>query len=371
MSVATVPAVHIAGHRIGGAAPRRTFVVAEISANHRGSLEEALFLVDAAHAAGVQAIKLQTYTPDTMTLDCDRPEFRLGTGTIWEGRRLHELYGEAHTPWAWHEPIARRAAEHGLVWFSTPFDATAVDFLEALGAPAYKIASFELVDHPLLEKVARTGKPVILSTGMASLDEIDSAVGCLRDAGCRELVLLKCTSAYPAPPESMNLAAMRTLAERYGVPAGLSDHTLGTAVPVAAVALGATLVEKHFTRSRALGGPDGPFSLEPAELKHLVDDVRVAELAIGGPAWAVVGAEDALRVFRRSLFVSRDVQRGEVLDDTNVRSIRPGHGLAPRHWNEIVGRRAARDLVRGAPLAWDDVAREPAANDGRDLPEDA
>jgi len=342
--------VRIGSRTVGTGHP--TYIVAEISANHGGSLDRALELVRAAHAAGADAIKLQTYTADTLTLDSPADLFRV-EGTLWSGRTLHELYTEAHTPWEWHQPIRELARELELDCFSTPFDATAVDFLETLDMPAYKIASFEIVDIPLLTRIAGTGKPVIMSTGMATLEEIVEAVEAVRAAGTGGLALLKCTSAYPAPPYEVNLRTIGHLAETFDVPVGLSDHTLGIAVPVAAVAAGACIVEKHVTTARADGGPDSDFSLEPDEFKAMVDAIRVAERAMGCVQYGVSDAEKSSRVFRRSLFVVKDVKEGEVLSDAHVRSIRPGHGLHPRHLSEVLGRRAACDVARGTPLRWD------------------
>jgi pseudaminic acid synthase len=344
----------IRGTPIGGGA--RTYVVAELSANHGGQLERAIDLVRAAAQAGADAVKLQTYRADTITLDVDNEYFRIDTGSVWDGRNLHALYDEAHTPWEWHEPLRDEALRHGLTWFSSPFDGSAVDLLESLDAPAYKIASFELVDIGLIERVARTGKPVIMSTGMATLAEIDEAVQAARNAGARDIALLKCTSAYPAPPDEANLATIAHLAEAYGVPVGLSDHTLGTAVPVAAVAVGAALIEKHLTLRRADGGPDSGFSLEPHEFAEMVSQVRVAERALGAVTYSPTPAEARARDFRRSLFVVQDIAAGERLTETNVRSVRPGHGLHTRHLPEVIGRTAARAAARGTPLTWDLIA---------------
>jgi N-acetylneuraminate synthase len=349
-----MPGITIQGRRIGPGEP--VYVIAEMSANHHGRYERAERLVRAAAEAGADAVKLQTYTADTMTIDCDAPPFRIGPGTIWEGRSLHELYREAHMPWAWHEPLMALAAELGIAMFSTPFDETAVDLLESLDAPAYKIASFELAHLPLIRRVARTGKPMIMSTGMAVRDEIDEAVAAARDAGCDEIVLLRCNSAYPAPPEQMHLRTIPDLADRYRVAVGLSDHTLGIAAAVAAVALGACVIEKHFTLSRDEPGPDSAFSLEPDELKALVAGARDARAALGEVRYGPSSKEKPSTVFRRSIFVVRDVRAGEPFTDENVRIIRPGVGLHPRHWDAVLGRQAACDLARGTPLAWDHVA---------------
>lgn len=342
--------VEIAGRRIGPGEP--AYIIAELSANHGHDLDQAVRLVEAAHAAGADAVKLQTYTPDTMTIDSDQPWFRIA-GTGWAGRKLYDLYTEAETPWAWHARLKEAAERLGFQLFSSPFDATAVDFLEGLGVPAYKIASFENVDLPLLRRVALTGRPVIMSTGMATLAEIDEAVRTLESAGARELVLLKCTSAYPAPPEEMNLRAIPHLAEAYGLPVGLSDHTLDPTVPVAAVALGAAVIEKHFTLSRDEPGPDSAFSLEPHEFRAMVDSVRMAERALGRVRYGPSSGESGTLALRRSLFVVEDVRRGEAFSPQNVRVIRPGHGLHSRHYEEVLGRVATRDVARGTPLAWE------------------
>ena len=342
----------IDGRPIGGD-DGRTFIIAELSANHGGSLETALQIVAAAAAAGVDAVKIQTYRPDTITIDHDGEPFRIASGTVWDGRTLYSLYEEAYTPWEWHEPIRDAARRHGLTWFSSPFDDTAIDFLESLGAPAYKIASFELVDLGLIQHAAATGKPLIMSTGMATLAEIAEAVGAARSAGATEVALLKCTSAYPAPPEEANLNTIAHLAAAFGLPVGLSDHTVGTAVPAAAVALGATIVEKHVILRRADGGPDSGFSLEPDELATMVEHIRTAEKARGGVIYEPTEREARSRALRRSLFVVEDVGAGEPFTERNVRSIRPGHGLHTRHLPEVLGRRAGRRVARGTPLSWD------------------
>ncbi len=347
----TLNSIVINGRKVGCGEP--TYVIAEMSANHGQSFDKAVELVRAAKEAGADAIKLQTYTPDTLTIDSRRPEFLIGKGALWEGRNLYELYGEAYTPWDWQPKLKQLVDELGLSLFSTPFDDSAVDFLERMEVPAHKIASFELVDTGLLCKVASTGKPVIMSTGMATLAEIDEAVRTLREAGCTQLALLKCTSAYPSPPEEMNLRTIPHLSEAFGVPLGLSDHTLGISVPVAAVALGACIIEKHFTLRRSDGGPDAAFSLEPAEFKAMVAAVRVAEKALGQVNYEVTEKEAASRIFRRSLFVVEDIKAGELFTDKNVRSIRPGHGLAPKHLPSVLGQRAARDTQAGTPLSWD------------------
>lgn len=346
----SAPVFRIGRREIGPGHP--VYLIAEMSANHHQDYEQAAALVRAAKEAGADAIKLQTYTPDTMTLNLRTSEFEIGAGTIWAGKNLHDLYGEAFTPWEWQPRLKALAESLGLDCFSTPFDATAVDFLEGMGVVAHKIASFELVDLPLIRRVAATGKPVIMSTGMGSLEEINEAVAAFRAAGGRELALLKCTSAYPSRAEDMNLRALPDLAARFDVVAGLSDHTLDLPVPVAAVALGACIIEKHFTLSRAQPGPDSAFSLEPAEFRAMADAVRTTEKALGRAVYELTPKEEASRIFRRSLFVVEDMRAGECFDACNVRCIRPGTGLRPRHLPEILGRRAVRDIARGTPLDW-------------------
>ena len=326
------------------------YIIAELSANHNQDFEQAVQLIKSAKEAGADAIKLQTYTPDTITIDCDNEYFRISKGTIWEGRNLYDLYKEAYTPWEWQPKLKNVANDLGMDLFSTPFDNTAVEFLEKMGVPAYKIASFELVDIPLIQRVAKTGKPIIMSTGMATLAEIDEAVQAARDAGCKELALLKCTSGYPADPAEMNLRTIPHMAEAFGLPVGLSDHTLGIAVPVAAVALGACIVEKHFTLARAVPGPDSAFSLEPQEFKAMVEAIRVTEKALGKVNYAVTENEAASRVFRRSLFVVKDMKTGETFTSENLRSIRPGYGLAPKYLKDIMGQKACQDIKKGTPL---------------------
>lgn len=343
----------IGERRIGVGQP--VFIVAEVSANHNQSLDRALEIVRAAKRAGADAVKFQTYRPDTITLDCDNDFFQI-KGTPWAGRRLFDLYGEAYTPWEWHPRLRDEARALGLDWFSTPFDPTAVDFLESLQAPAYKIASFELVDIPLIRRVARTGKPIILSTGMSTYEEIAEAVQAVKAEGNETLVLLKCTSAYPASPEDMNLSTIPDLSLRSGVPVGLSDHTRGTSVAVAATALGAVLIEKHLTLSRDEGGPDSEFSLEPQEFREMADAVRSAQKALGKVKYGCSEREEKSRAFRRSLFVVCDMNAGEAFTPENVRSIRPAYGLHPRHWDEVMGRPAATYIQRGTPLEWSLVA---------------
>ncbi len=330
------------------------YIIAELSANHGGSLSHALKTIEAMKASGADAVKLQTYTADTLTIDCDRSEFRVGEGTLWEGRTLHDLYQEAYTPWEWQPELFKRARELGMDCFSTPFDHSAVDFLESLDPPAYKVASFELVDLPLIEYICSKGRPVIMSTGMGSLSEISDAVGMVKQSGV-PLALLKCTSAYPSPPESMNLRTIPHLADAFDVPAGLSDHTLGIAVPVAAVALGACVIEKHFTLSRDEPGPDSAFSLEPHEFGAMVEAVRQAEKALGTVCYRRTEKEAASLVFRRSLFAVEDIAAGAEFTPDNVRSIRPGHGLPPARLPVVLGRRAAMDIPRGTPLAEEHI----------------
>lgn len=330
----------------------KVFVVAELSANHNGSVERAESIVRAAADAGAQAVKLQTYTADTLTIPCDNSCFRI-KGTLWEGRTLHDLYQEAHTPWEWTPRLMALAHDLGMDCFSSPFDASAVDFLEQCGVSRYKVASFEIVDIPLLKKIAATGKPVIVSTGMASLAEIDEAVRTLRENGAGELTLLKCTSAYPAPPEEANLRTIPHLAQTFHCHAGLSDHTMGSAVALAAVSLGATMIEKHFTLARADGGPDGSFSMEPEEFKAMVRDIRTVEKALGNVSYELTGKQKDSVVFRRSLFVVKDIKTGEAFNTENIRSIRPGYGLPPRYLDMVTTKRATRDIRRGTPLSWE------------------
>lgn len=344
--------IRIERHQIGLDHP--PFVIAEMSGNHNGSLDRALAIVDAIADAGAQALKLQTYTADTMTLDLAEREFLIDDPeSLWAGRTLYDLYREAHTPWDWHAPIFERARARGLVAFSTPFDATAVDFLESLDVPCYKIASFENVDLPLIRRVAATGKPLIVSTGLATLAEIAEAVAAARDAGCRDLVLLKCTSAYPASPADSHLQTIPHLRAAFGCEVGLSDHTLGNGAALASIALGATVIEKHVTLRRADGGVDSAFSLEPQELKQLVEDGGRARLALGSVHYGPSANEVNSLRFRRSLYVVRDVRAGEELTRENVRAIRPGLGLPPKHFERVLGRRASRDIAAGTALAWD------------------
>ncbi|RIJ41973.1 pseudaminic acid synthase [Pontibacter oryzae] len=343
--------INIAGRLVGPS--HKPFIIAEMSGNHNQSLERALEIVDAAADAGADAIKLQTYTADTMTLP---GAFTIeDENSLWRGRELYDLYKEAYTPWEWHRPIFDRARERGMLAFSSPFDETAVDFLEELGAPVYKIASFENTDHPLLRKVAATGKPVIMSTGAATVQEVAEAVEVLLGAGCQELILLKCTSTYPSTPENTNLVTIPHMRELYGVQVGLSDHTMGVGAAVAAVALGATMVEKHFTLRRADGGVDSAFSLEPEELRSLVVETERARLALGRVQYGVQRAEEKSRLFKRSVYAARDIKAGEPLTGENIRVIRPGLGLAPKHYDTLLGKTAKQDIKAGTPLKWEMV----------------
>lgn len=328
---------------------KSTFIIAELSANHNGSLARAKECIYAIAESGADAIKLQTYTADTLTIDCDNEYFKIKE-TKWAGKTLFELYSEAFTPWEWHAELFELAKSLGLCAFSTPFDNTAVDFLEELNVPIHKIASFEIVDIPLLRKIGSTKKPVILSTGMASLDEIDEAITTLKNNGTNELTLLKCTSAYPASPEEMNLSAIPDLKKRFNLPTGLSDHTLGIQIPVAAVALGATMIEKHFALSRSQPGPDSSFSLEPAEFKEMVKAIKITEKAIGKPYYGTSEKEKDSKVFRRSLFVVQNIKKEESFTQENVRSIRPGYGISPQHWDRVMRSKANCDIARGTPL---------------------
>ena len=329
-------------------------IIAELSGNHNQSLERALKLIEAAAACGVDAVKFQTYTADTITLNVARDEFVVkNPSSVWNGRTLHGLYEEAHTPWAWHQPMIEKATSLGLAWLSSPFDFTAVDFLETLDAPAYKIASPEIVDLPLIRRCGETGKPLIISTGMADLSEIEAAVRSAREAGCPNVILLKCTTDYPASPENSGLRTIPHMAQTFGCQTGISDHTLGIGASIAATALGAVLIEKHLTLARADGGPDAHFSLEPEEFAQLVRECKNAKAALGDVRYGPVAAERNYIRGRRSLYATMDIQAGQVFTAENVRSIRPGFGLAPKHYETILGRRARRDVCLGTPLAWD------------------
>ncbi len=344
--------VVLANRPIGSAHP--PFIVAEMSGNHNQSLDKALEIVDAASEAGAHALKLQTYTADTMTLDINEGEFCIDDpDSLWNGYSLYKLYEKAHTPWEWHKPIFERCRELGLIAFSTPFDATAVDFLEELGAPAYKVASFENIDLPLIRKIASTGKPMIVSSGMATVAELDETVRTAQEGGCNDIILLKCTSSYPASPENTNILTIPHMRDLFGLQIGLSDHTLGIGVAVASVALGATVIEKHFTLSRADGGVDAIFSLEPDEFRALVLESERAWQSLGRISYGLTSKEKSSLQFRRSLYVSRDVKAGEKLSRENVRAIRPGLGLPPKYYERLLGRRVVRDIRRGTPVSWD------------------
>jgi pseudaminic acid synthase len=340
----------INGRKIGPGEP--PYIIAELSANHNGLLVRALETIDAAHRSGAHAIKLQTYTADTMTIDCSLSDFII-RGGLWDGYKLYDLYQWAQTPFEWHQAIFEHARKRGITVFSTPFDETAVDLLETLNAPAYKIASFEMVDLPLIRYIAATGKPMIMSTGMASEEEIEEAIAVARDAGCGELVLLHCISSYPAPVEQANLRQMLELQRRFKVVPGLSDHTLGTTTSVAAVALGACVIEKHFTLSRLDKGPDSDFSIEPIELERLCKDTHDAWLAIGHSGYERPQAEEGSKVFRRSIYFVCDLPAGTVIGSDHIRRIRPGMGLAPKHFDELLGKRLKTSVMRGTATSWE------------------
>jgi pseudaminic acid synthase len=341
----------IKNRTVGPSTP--VYIIAELSANHNQDFNRALKLIKAAKKAGADAVKLQTYTPDTITIDCDNGYFRIGKGNLWEGKNLYRLYGEAFTPWEWQPELKKAAEDLGIDLFSTPFDRTAVDFLEDMEVPAYKIASFELIDLPLIEYVAKTGKPVLLSTGMATEQEIKEAIDTVQKTGNDQVALLKCTSAYPAPPEEMNLRTIPDLIKKFNIPVGLSDHTLGWVAPVAAVSLGACIIEKHFTLSRADPGPDSVVSAEPPEFSEMVRAVRSTELALGTVRYGVMKHEEANVIFRRSLFVTRDIAAGEEFSVENVRSIRPMYGLSPKYLSKVIGKKARKPVLKGTPLDWD------------------
>lgn len=344
--------INIGGRMIGEQHP--PFVIAEMSGNHNQSLDRALEIVEAAARAGAHAIKLQTYTADTMTLDIKTGDFYIDDPkSLWHGYSLYDLYKEAHTPWEWHKPIFDKCKELGILCFSTPFDETAVDFLESLDVPCYKIASFENTDLPLIRKVASTGKPMIISTGMAAISELDEMVRAAKEAGCNDLILLKCTSTYPATPTNTNIRTIPHLKQLFGCEAGLSDHTMGVGVAVASVALGATVIEKHFTLERADGGVDSTFSLEPAEMASLVVETERAWQSLGKVAYGATEAEKSSVRFRRSLYVSKDMEAGEAFTKDNVRAVRPGFGLPPKHFDFVLGRNARTAIKKGTPVSWD------------------
>ncbi len=343
--------IEIGGRRIGEGEP--VFVVAELSANHLQDLDLALKTIEAIKESGADAVKLQTYTPDTITLNVKNEHFMIKEGTLWDGQYLYDLYKKAYTPWEWHEKLFNFAKELGLVCFSSPFDKTAVDFLEELGTPAYKVASFEIVDIPLIEYIASKGKPVIISTGIATLSDIEEAIKACKRVGNEQIILLKCVSEYPTPYEDANLRTIPNMRETFGVPVGLSDHTLGIAVPIASVALGAVMVEKHFILDRNLGGPDSAFSLEPEEFKAMVSAIRQVEKALGKVSYELTERQKAMRKFSRSLFVAKDIKAGEVFTEEIVRSVRPGVGLHPKYLRDILGKRARFDIKAGTPLSWE------------------
>lgn len=346
----TRPSIEIAGRKIGADHP--PYVICEMSANHNGSLDNALQIIDAAAKTGCDAIKLQTYTADTITLNSDDEAFRI-KGGLWDGRTLYDLYQEAHTPWDWHKTLFERGARHGVTIFSSPFDPTAVDLLMDLNAPAFKIASFEVIDLPLIRYVASTGKPMIISTGMADAEEIEEAAQAARDGGCKDFVLLHCVSGYPAPASDYNLATIPDMARRWGVPVGLSDHTLDNTTAIASVALGASVIEKHFTLDRSGGGPDDSFSLEPAEFTQLCDGARTAWKAMGRVDYGRKSSEMGNVTFRRSLYFVKDLAAGETVTADAIRSVRPGHGLPPKHADELVGMRTTRAVEANTPTTWD------------------
>lgn len=334
---------------------KRVFVIAELSANHGHDINIAKRTIKAAKEAGADAIKIQTYTADTLTIDCNNDYFKLNSGTIWDGRTLYDLYSEAFTPWEWQKELMEYANELGLIFFSTPFDQTAVDFLEELNIPVYKIASFEIMDIPLIEYIASKGKPMIISTGVATLSDIEDAINACRRMGNNQIVLLKCTSSYPAKIEDANLNTIPNMKETFGVEAGVSDHTLGITVPVVSTALGAKVIEKHFILDKSIGGPDASFSLEPLEFKQMVDAVRDAEKAFGKVDYSMTEKKQNSRLLGRSLFVVEDMKAGEVYTKKNVRSIRPGYGLQPKYLRDILGKTATREIKKGTPLSWDIV----------------
>ncbi|TYB33031.1 MAG: pseudaminic acid synthase [Flexistipes sinusarabici] len=331
---------------------KSVFIVAELSANHNHDLKIAKETIKAAKKAGADAIKLQTYTPDTITIDCDNEYFQLTSGTIWDGQTLYNLYKQAYTPWEWHKELFDTAKNEGLICFSTPFDFSAVDFLEKLDPPCYKIASFEITDIPLIEYIASKGKPIIMSTGISTLADIEKAVNACRKVGNSEIALLKCTSSYPAPIDEANLLTIPNLRETFDIIPGLSDHTMGSSVAIAAVALGAKIVEKHFTLDRNLGGPDSSFSMEPEEFKQMVESIRNVEKALGKINYDLTPKAKNSRVFTRSLFIVEDVKAGETVTENNVRSIRPGYGLHPMYLNEVMGKTFRKNILKGTPLDW-------------------
>ena len=330
----------------------KAFIIAELSANHGHDINIAKETIKAAKDSGADAIKIQTYTADTLTIDCDNDYFKLDSGTIWDGRTLYNLYSEAYTPWEWQKELMEYAKSIGLIFFSTPFDKTAVDFLEELEVPVYKVASFEIMDIPLIEYIASKGKPIIISTGVASLSDIEEAVDACKRMGNNQIILLKCTSAYPASIEDANLNTIPNMKDTFGVEVGLSDHTLGITVPVVSIALGARVIEKHFILDKSIGGPDSSFSLEPHEFKQMVNSVRDAQKSLGKIDYSMNEKKKNSRLLGRSLFVVKDIKAGEVFTEENIRSIRPGYGLEPKHVTEIIGKTAAKSIKKGTPLDW-------------------
>ena len=331
----------------------KPFIIAELSGNHQQSYEMAIKMIESAARAGADAVKLQTYTADTMTLDIAKGEFVINEkDSLWHGSSLHSLYEKAATPWEWHKRLFDRASELGLIAFSSPFDESSVDFLETLNVPCYKIASFENTDLPLIKRVAKTGKPIIMSTGMATLSDIESAVDVAVTAGCRDLILLKCTSTYPAPPNDSNLITIPHMASTFDCPVGLSDHSNGIGVALASVGLGATVIEKHFVLDRSMGGVDAEFSLEPDELKQLVNEVHRASEAVGRICYGKTGSDDKARPYRRSLYISQDVNKGDILKEEHVRIVRPGAGLSPSHYHNVIGMTVSSDVKKGTPISW-------------------
>lgn len=347
-----MPIIKIDHREIGDGCP--PYVIAELSANHNGSLEKAIRIIEEAKKAGADAVKLQTYTPDTITLNCHDDAFKI-RGGLWDGRALYDLYQEAHMPWAWHKPLFEYAQRLGITIFSSPFDHTAVDLLEDLNAPAYKIASFEAVDLPLIRYAASTGKPMIISTGMADADEIQEAIDAARDAGCQELAVLHCVSGYPAPAEDYNLRTLPDMMQRFGLVTGLSDHTLDNTTAIASVALGASIIEKHFTLDRSGGGPDDSFSLEPLEMAALCKSAKTAWQALGQVDYGRKSSEQGNVQFRRSLYFVKDLRAGDVITEDTIRSIRPGYGLPPREWQKIIGKRVKADVLVGMPVQWESI----------------
>lgn len=334
------------------------FIIAEMSANHMQDYDRAIKIIDAAKYAGADAIKLQTYTPDTITLDCDNEYFQIKQGTIWDGTTLHKLYQTAYTPWEWQPKLKKYAEELGLICFSSPFDMTSIDFLEEMDVPAYKVASFEITDIPFIKKIASLGKPIIISTGIARADDIELALKTCKEEGNEDVILLKCTSAYPSPYSQINLKMIPDLAEKYDILVGLSDHTMGSVVSSASIAMGAKVIEKHITLKRSDGGPDGSFSMEPEEFKKMVDDIRIVEAAIGEVSYELTDKQEKSREHSRSLFIVKDVKKGEKITSENVKSIRPGFGMHTKHYDEVMGKEFTCDLEKGTPLDWKYIVGE-------------